>query len=130
MRLVPTLISIALGASFAATVHAKIPPPTDEAKAKAAEAVAKTAWGDKVQAYHLCQSMDRVADAYRKGSKSSGKETQAPVATPACTDPGPFIAPTPVAQKPLEASGAHSPTANAVSPPSVNATSAQMAPKK
>jgi len=129
MRLLPNLIAIALGASCAATL-AKLPPPSDDAKAKAAEAAAKSAWSGKVEAYHMCQVMDRVADAYRKTAKSSGKDAPAPVATPACTDPGPFTAPTPAAQKPLEASGAHSPAGNATSPPSVNATSSQMTPKK
>jgi len=131
MRLATTLIAVAF-AGCATVALAKLPPPTDEAKAKAAEAAAKTAWSDKVAAYHLCQSMDKVADAYRKTSKSSGKDAPAPVATPACTDPGPFAAPTPASQKPLEASGAHSPAGNATSPPSTNATSAQLSggPKK
>lgn len=131
MRLAPIAISVVLAGS-SATVVAKLPALSDDAKAKAAEAAAKSAWSDKVGAYHLCQSMDKVADSYRKGAKSSGKEAPAPVATPACTDPGPFVAPTPVAQKPLEASGAHSPAGNATSPPSVNATSSQLTggPKK
>lgn len=48
---------------------------------------------------------------------------------PPCMNPGPF-AYTPPDQKPLEASGAHSPTGNAISPPSVNAPSASMVPAK
>jgi len=48
---------------------------------------------------------------------------------PPCADPGPF-AYAPPEQKPLETSGAHSPAANASSPPSVPATSAEMAPAK
>jgi hypothetical protein len=48
---------------------------------------------------------------------------------PPCTDPGPF-AYNPPEQKPLETSGAHSPTGNASSPPSVRPESAQMAPVK
>jgi len=125
MRLAPTLLAVALaGASIAAV--AKLPPLSDEAKAKAAEAAAKAAWSDKVGAYYLCQSMDKVADGYRKSAKSAGKDAAPPVATPACTDPGPFAAPTPVTQKPLEVSGAHSPAGNATSPPSTNATSGQL----
>jgi hypothetical protein len=53
----------------------------------------------------------------------------APVAIPACGDPGPF-AYAPPEQKPLETSGAHSPAANASSPPSVRSNSAEMAPSK
>jgi hypothetical protein len=51
-------------------------------------------------------------------------------ATPTgCADPGPFAYNAP-SEKPLETSGAHSPAGNATSPPSVRATSAEMAPAK
>ena len=46
-----------------------------------------------------------------------------------CTDPGPF-AYNPPEQKPLETSEAHSPSGTAAGPPSVKASSAEMAPKK
>ena len=46
-----------------------------------------------------------------------------------CADPGPFAYNAPE-QKPLETSGAHSPTGTAASPPSVRPESAQMAPTK
>jgi hypothetical protein len=46
-----------------------------------------------------------------------------------CADPGPF-AYVPPTEKPLEASGAHSPAGNASSPPSTAKTSAEMAPAK
>jgi hypothetical protein len=48
---------------------------------------------------------------------------------PPCTDPGPF-AYNPPEQKPLETSGAHSPSGTAASPPSVKPNSAEMAPAK
>jgi len=107
---------------------AKLPPLSDEAKAKAAETTAKTAWSDKVAAYKLCQSMDHVAAVYLADAKKAGKDVK-PVATPACTDPGPF-AYTPPDQKPLEASGAHSPPGKANSPPSNNTPAAAQAPAK
>jgi hypothetical protein len=74
----------------AAAVSAKLPPPSDEAKAKAAEAAAKTAHADKVAAYKLCKSMDKVAAQYFAAARKAGKPTQ-PVATPPCADPGPFV---------------------------------------
>jgi len=84
---------LALALCSAATVAlAKLPPPSDEAKAKAAEAAAKAAHGNKVAAYKLCQSMDRVAAGYYADAKRQGRETKPPVATPACADPGPFVA--------------------------------------
>jgi len=73
--------------ALSATVLAKLPPPSDEAKAKAAEAAAKAAHGGKVDGYLLCKSQDKVAAHYRKGNKSA----KAAAATPPCADPGPFV---------------------------------------
>ena len=75
---------------------AKLPALSDEAKAKAAETAAKTAHGDKVAAYKLCQSMDRVAAAYLADAKKAGKDVK-PTATPPCADPGAFVYPPPPA---------------------------------
>ena len=68
--------------SLSVSALAKLPAPNDEAKAKAAEAAAKTAHAGKVDGYKLCKSQDKVAARYRKSGK--------PVATPPCADPGPF----------------------------------------
>lgn len=69
--------------------QAKLPAPNDEAKAKAAEAAAKTAHAGKVDGYKLCKSQDKVAAQYRKSGKA-GKDAK-PVATAPCADPGPFV---------------------------------------
>lgn len=115
-----------IAALIATSVVAKLPPPTDEEKTKAAEAAAKAAWTEKVALYKLCIAQDRTADDYRKKTKAAAKDIPTPVVTPPCTDPGPFVSPvTPVASKPLEASGAHSPAGMAASPPSTNATAAE-----
>jgi hypothetical protein len=113
-----SVVGVIAAALCSAAALAKLPPPSDDAKAKAAEAAAKSAYGDKVAAYKLCQSMDKVAAAYLADAKKAGKNVK-PMPTPPCADPGPF-AYTPQAQKPLEASGAHSPPGNATSPPSTN----------
>ena len=115
-------VVVALGSSTFA--FAKLPAPSDEAKAKAAEAAAKVAWTDKVSAYQLCKSMDKVATGYYADAKKAGKPTKPAVATPPCTDPGPFAAST-SASKPLEAAGAHSPPRTAATPPSTNTPHAQ-----
>jgi hypothetical protein len=112
----------------ATSALAKLPPLSDDAKAKAAEAAAKTGYGDKMAAYKLCQSMDHVAATYLADAKKTGKDVK-PVATPPCVDPGPF-AYTPPSQKPLEAAGAHSPPGKAISPPSTNTPAAGQAPAK
>jgi hypothetical protein len=67
---------------------AKLPPLSDEAKAKAAEAAAKTAHGNKVADYQLCKSREKVAAHYYK-TTGKGKPVSKE-ATPACTDPGPY----------------------------------------
>lgn len=95
---------------------AKLPPLSDEAKAKAAEAAARTAWSNKVAAYQLCQSMDRVAASYLERARAEGKAVQ-PTPTPPCSDPGPFSY-APPESKPIEAAGAHSPPQTAATPPS------------
>lgn len=79
------------GLLVAGAAMAKLPPPSDEAKAKAAEAAAKTAHAGKVDAYKLCKSMDSVAASYQAAAKKAGKAASAPVATPPCADPGPFV---------------------------------------
>ena len=116
--------SLILAAAIAGHAAATLPPAPESAKAQATEAAARTAWSDKVAAYQLCLSQDRVAEAYRRDSKAAAKPAPQPVTTPACQDPGPFV--TPLAEKPLEAAGAHSPAGTATSPPSTNATSAEL----
>ena len=175
IRLMLTAVALAVSGAALATIP---PPVLDEAaKAKAAEAAAKTAYQAKMDAYQTCKAQDRVVANYRKTaasrpaasgamakpmpaastgvaaakpaapptaaaapaaptSASASQGGSTPVAAvssgpsiPGCTDPGPF-AYAPPEQKPLESSGAHSPAANATSPPSVRSNSAEMAPSK
>lgn len=85
------LLIVSLLASASALALAKLPPPSDEAKGKAAEAAAKAAWAGKVGAYQLCKAQDKVAADYFKSAKAAGKETRPAAATPACADPGAFV---------------------------------------
>jgi len=101
MRSIVTIIAAGLLAGVAA---AKLPAPSDDAKTKAAEAAAKKAWTDKVDAYQLCKSMDKVAASYLAEAKKTGKAVK-PAATPPCTDPGPFVY-TPAASAPASAASA------------------------
>jgi hypothetical protein len=138
------LLTVALAAGCGLAL-AKLPAPDDAAKAKAAETAAKSAWQAKVDAYLLCKAQDKVAARFGAG-KAAAKDAKpvmtaakaapaaegtpvpavaAPAPIPPCVDPGPF-AYTPAAQKPLEASGAHSPAGTAASPPSVKQPSAEM----
>lgn len=91
----PSLLAAAAVAAATAlgpgAALAKLPAPSDEAKAKAAEAAAKAAWNGKVDAFHLCKVQDKLAAAYLAQTKREGKKIEAPVATPPCADPGPFV---------------------------------------
>lgn len=100
-------------AALVGTAVAKLPAPSEEAKAKAAEAAAKTAHAGKVDAYKLCLSMDKVAADYRNKAKAAGKEVRPAVETPACADPGPFVYTPPVAAS----APAAAPAAAASAPP-------------
>ena len=128
-----TLIAVAaIGAmgAISAPALAKLPVPSPEAKAKAAETAAKTAWNDKVGAYKLCLAGDRTTAAYRNHAKSTGTPVAAAVETPACTDPGPYVAAVVTPAPPLEAAGAHSPATTSVGPPSSKATAAELQGQK
>ncbi len=104
---------------IAATAHAKLPPLSDEAKAKAAEAAAKTAHGTQLANFQLCKSMDSVAAGYFAKAKQNGKAVKDATKTDACADPGPFVYTPPVpasgaAVTPAAAPAA--PTATAAAP--------------
>lgn len=85
------MLTAAVLAVLSAAAWAKLPAPSDDAKAKAAEAAAKAAHGNKVADYQLCKSREKTAAHYYRSAKASGKETRPPVETPACADPGPYV---------------------------------------
>jgi hypothetical protein len=98
-------IALLLGAATLA--QAKLPAPSDEAKAKAAEAAAKTAWTAKVDAYALCKAQDKTALTYAKSAKDKGQPVAKPATPlPACADPGPFVYPVPTVAAPAMAAPA------------------------
>lgn len=107
MRIVAAFIA----ALSAGILFAKLPPPSEEARAKGAETAAKSAWSDKLSAYKTCLAADRVVENYRKTLAAQGKEVRPSASTPPCVDPGPFVA------RPLEAAGAHSPPETSSGPP-------------
>lgn len=78
------IIAFVLCGLTCGSVFATLPPLSPEAQAAADLAKAKTAYGDKVSAYQLCQAQNRVADRFRVAG------TPAPAA---CVAPPPFVAP-------------------------------------
>ena len=130
MRIVrfAAVLTAALGSSLVLSVAAKLPPLSDEAKAKAAEAAAKTAWSDKVASFQRCKAMNKAAANYQAAMKQEGKTAASPIDTPPCADPGPYASPA-ASAPPIEAAGAHSPPKTANAPPS-STTPAADTPKK
>ena len=119
--LVPTLLATLLLA-LSATTFAKLPPPNDEAKAKAAEAAAKTAHTAKADGYLLCKTQDKVAAHVQRTNKAKAGK---PAATPPCADPGKFVytppEATPTAAVAPAAAPAATPAAPAAAPAAVPA---------
>ena len=124
MRYLPLALMSAL-ILLVGPAAAKLPAASDDAKAKAAEAAAKTAHGNKVADFQLCKSMDKVAAKYYAAAKAAAKDAKPPIDTPACADPGPFAAAAPAAAAPAVAAPAAAPAPAA--PP---APAAAAAPKK
>jgi hypothetical protein len=93
------IVTLSIASLAASAALAKLPAPllSDEAKAKAAEAAAKTAHGNKLADFQLCKSMERVALRYQVDAKTAGKPAKPATATPPCTDPGAFVYPPPAA---------------------------------
>ena len=110
---------LCLSMLLATSVFAKLPAPvlTDEAKAKAAEAAAKTAHGNKVADFQLCRSMERVAVKYQADAKKAGKDVKPATPTPPCADPGAFVYPPP----PVATAAAPAPAATPPAPAAAKA---------
>ena len=108
--------------ALCASAFAKLPPPNDEAKAKAAEAAAKTAHTAKADGYLLCKTQDKVAAHVQRTNKAKAGK---PATTPPCADPGKFVytAPeaTPTAAVAPAAAPAATPAALAAAPAAVPA---------
>lgn len=116
MRIVHPLYVLAAAFVVSGTALAKLPPLSEEAKAKAAEATAKTAHGNKVADYKLCQSQEKVAARYVADAKKASKDVKPATTTPACADPGPFVAAPPAAATPAAAPAAPAAPAPTVAP--------------
>ena len=77
LRLAPALLAACvMGAAFA-----KLPPPTPEAAAKAAEAKAKAAEAAKKRAEQLGKAQDRAVENYKR-EKGMGASSMASEAKP------------------------------------------------
>ena len=127
------ILALTLPLLVATASHAKLPGLSDEAKAKAAETAAKTAWSGKVDGFLLCKSQDKIAAKFKTTKaveksatpvvKPVSKDAKPAVAAGACTDPGQFVY-TPAVSPAVATAPA------AVAPPSPAATTTVPAPAK
>ncbi|HJW53340.1 MAG TPA: hypothetical protein VJ501_15100 [Burkholderiaceae bacterium] len=120
------IIVAVCGLASAAGGLAALPPPTPEQQAAAALNAAKAAHANKVDAYTLCVSQTKVADAYVKEQKAQGKVVT-PEATPACVNPGAFVPP---AETPAAAAAPAQPAAATAQSAAAPAQAAAPAAKK
>lgn len=111
LQLLPLGLATLLAGLLGSAALAKLPAPSDEAKAKAAEAKAKADHGAKVDTFKLCNAMNKVAASYQADLKKAGKTAPAPVETPPCADPGPFVYTPPAAASAPVAAGSAAPAA-------------------
>ena len=105
--------------ALCASAFAKLPPPNDEAKAKAAEAAAKTAHTAKADGYLLCKTQDKVAAHVQRTNKAKAGK---PAATPPCADPGKFVYTPPEATPTAAVAPAATPAATPAAPAAAPAT--------
>lgn len=96
-----SMLIVAVAAAWVAPAWSKLPPPTPEAQAKAAEAKLKSDHAAKVEGYKLCLYQEKAAANHQSVMRAAGKEVKPAVATAPCADPGPF--------KPPEAQAAAAP---------------------
>ena len=89
-KMMKSLCAASLLALMSSVVFAKLPLPSDEAKAKADEAKAKAAWSGKVNAYLNCKAQNKVVAHYVQSAQAAGQAVKAPTVMPACADPGAF----------------------------------------
>jgi hypothetical protein len=108
-RMLVTAAALAVASGVAL---AKLPAPTDAQKAAAAAGAAKAAYGDKMGAYQLCETENRVTARYLAGEKAKGK-TITPQLTKPCEKPAPFEAAAAAAAPAAPAAKAPAPAAAA-----------------
>jgi outer membrane lipoprotein-sorting protein len=101
MKTKPSKFALILALTLAsAGAWAKLPPPSEEAKAKAEEAKALAAERAKVEAEQLANAQNRVAEAFIRQQKAKGIiVTPTPIAPPAQPAAAPAAAPVASAKK-------------------------------
>lgn len=116
MNVIKLLVACMVSGVFAGATYAKLPPPSEEQKAKAEEAKAKASETAKKDGELLVKAQDRVAERYIQQMKAKGIEVK----------PTPIAAPTPPAV-PAAPSATTAPSATAA-PAAAPAVAASVSP--
>jgi hypothetical protein len=119
-----TILAFSVLATACGVLLAKLPPPDEATKAKAAETSAKAAWQSKVDAYLLCKAQDRVAAQYKSRSAARVQPTAGMVQTAAAPTAGsPAAAPAAAMTTPPAApAAAATPSPGAAAAPAATAS--------
>ncbi|MCM2252902.1 MAG: hypothetical protein NDJ19_11135 [Ramlibacter sp.] len=115
-----TVLVSSVLASACALSLAKLPPPDEAAKAKAAETTAKAAWQAKVDGYQLCKVQDKIAAQYMKTAARKPAAAAAPApATPPAAAASASAAPA-TAAAPAQPAASGTPVAAKPPPPCID----------
>jgi hypothetical protein len=112
--------------------QAKLPEATQAEKALMQQNIARQTLLTKQDTFENCVTQNKIVKKYQDSLRAQGKAVPVSVDTGPCADPGTFKADggTPIVNRPIEASEAHSPTGTAVSPPSSKTPQSELPIKK
>jgi hypothetical protein len=111
---------------------AKLPEATQAEKALMQQNIARQTLLTKQDAFESCVAQNRIVKKYQDGLRAQSKVVPVSVDTGPCSDPGSFKADggTPIVNRPMEASEAHSPAETAVTAPSSKTPQSELPIKK
>jgi hypothetical protein len=111
---------------------AKLPEATPAEKALMQQNIDRQTLLTKQDAFESCIAQNKIVKKYQDSLRAQGKAVPVSIDTGPCADPGLFKADggTPIVNRPIEASEAHSPTGTAVSPPSSKTPQSELPLKK
>jgi hypothetical protein len=132
IRISKSFIALAILSGAHCFSQAKLPEATQAEKALMQQNITRQTLITKQDAFESCVAQNKIVKRYQDSLRAQGKAVPVSVDTGPCADPGFFKADggTPILNRPIEASEAHSPTGTAVSPPSSKTPQSELPTKK
>ncbi len=111
---------------------AKLPEATQAEKALMQQNISRQTLLTKQDAFESCVAQNKIVKKYQDSLRAQGKAIPVSMDTGPCTDPSTFKADggTPIGNRPIEASEAHSPPGTAVTAPSSKMPQSELPMKK